>query len=101
MFFVFIPIIDIRGTSVFECPGGFLDFMPKQEDLNIMNMSGERKPKYESFSLKVPVPYGILCRETNHELYDEMPTHALAEYKAICDSRHEYRIKEPTSKFCS
>ena len=25
--------------SVFECPGDFLDFMPKQEDLNIMNMS--------------------------------------------------------------
>ena len=42
MFFVFIPIIDIRGTSVFECPGDFLDFMPKQEDLNIMNMSSER-----------------------------------------------------------
>ena len=32
MFFVFTPIIDIRGTSVFECPGDFLDFMPKQED---------------------------------------------------------------------
>ena len=42
MFFVFIPIIDIRGTSVFECPGDFLDFMPKQEDLNIMNTSSER-----------------------------------------------------------
>ena len=38
MLFVFIPIIDIRGTSVFD----FLDFMPKQEDLNIMNMSSER-----------------------------------------------------------
>ena len=42
MFFVFTPIIDIRGTSVFEYPGDFLDFMPKQEDLNIMNMSSER-----------------------------------------------------------
>ena len=83
MFFVFIPIIDIRGTSVFECPGDFFDFMPKQEDLNIMNMSS--KYMYESFSVKVPVPYGILCRETNHELYDEMSTHVLAEYKAICD----------------
>ena len=62
MFFVFIPIIDIGGTSVFECPGDCLDFMPKQEDLNIMNMSSERNPKYESFSAKVPVPYGILCR---------------------------------------
>ena len=35
-------LIDIRGTSVFEFPGDFLDFMPKQEDLNIMNMSSER-----------------------------------------------------------
>ena len=60
--------------------------MPKQEDINIMNMSSERKPKYESFSVKVPVPYGILCRETSQELYDEMSTHVLAEYKAICDS---------------
>ena len=34
MFFVFIPIIDTRGTSVFECPGDFLDFMPKQDDLS-------------------------------------------------------------------
>ena len=42
MFFVLIPIIDIRGTSVFECPGDFLYFMPKQEDLNIMHMSSER-----------------------------------------------------------
>ena len=42
MFFVFIPIIDIRETSVFECPGNFLDFMPKQEYLNIMNMSSDR-----------------------------------------------------------
>ena len=30
---------DIRGKSVFECPGVFLYFMPKQEDLNSMNMS--------------------------------------------------------------
>ena len=51
-----------------------------------MNMSSERKPNYESFSVKVPVTYGILCRETNHELYDEMSTHVLAEYKAIGDS---------------
>ena len=43
-----------------------------------MNMS--------SFSVKVPVPYGILCREPNHELYDEMSTHILEEYKAIGDS---------------
>ena len=86
MFFVYIPSIDVRGTSVFECPGDFLDFMPKQEDLIIMNMSSERWPKYETFSVKVLVPYGILCRETNHELYDEMSTHVLAEYKAICDS---------------
>ena len=86
MFLVFIPIIDIRGTSVFECPGDFLDFMPKQEDLNFMNMSSERWHKYESFSVKVPVPYGILRRETNHELCDEMSTHVLAEYKPICDS---------------
>ena len=42
IFFVFIHIIDIRGTSVFECPSDFLDFMHKQEDLNIMNMSSER-----------------------------------------------------------
>ena len=42
MFFVFIPIIDIRGTSVFECPRDYLDNMPKQEDLNIMNMGSER-----------------------------------------------------------
>ena len=42
MFFVFIPIIDIRGTSVFECPGDFLDFMPKQMGINIMDMSSER-----------------------------------------------------------
>ena len=86
MFFVFIPIIIIRGTSVFECPGDFLDFIPKQEDLCIMNMSVERESNYESFSVKVPVPYRVLCRETNHELYDEMATHVLAEYKAIGDS---------------
>ena len=86
MFFVFIPIIDINGTSVFECPGDFLDFIPKQEDLNIMNMSIERQSNCASFSVKVPVPYGILCRETNHEMYDEMSTHVLAEYKAIGDS---------------
>ena len=42
MFFVFIPIIHIRGTSVFECPSDFLDFMPKQEHLNIMYISSER-----------------------------------------------------------
>ena len=86
MFFVFIPIIDIGGTSVFECPGDSLDFMPKQEDLNITNMSIERSTNYECFSVKVPVPYCILCRDTNHELYDEMSTHVLAEYKAIGDS---------------
>ena len=86
MFFAFIPIIDIRGTSVFECPGDSLDSMPKQEDLNITNMNIERSSKYESFSVKVSVPYGILCRETNHELYDEMSSHILAEYKAIGDS---------------
>ena len=60
--------------------------MPKQEDLHIMNMSSERQPKYERFSVKILVPYAILCRETNPELYDEMSTHGLAEYKAICDS---------------
>ena len=86
MFFVFIPIIVIRGTSVFECPGDSLDFMPKQENLNITNMSIERLSNYENFSVKVPVPYGILCRETNHELYCEMSTHVFAEYKAIDDS---------------
>ena len=86
MFFVFIPIIDIRGTSVVECAGDSLDFMPKQEDLNITIMSIERSSNYESFSVKVPVPYGILYRETNHELHDEMSTHVLAEYKAIGDS---------------
>ena len=32
-------IIDIRGMSVFECPGYSLDVKPIQEDLNIMNMS--------------------------------------------------------------
>ena len=48
MFFVFNPIIDIRGTSVFECPGDFLDFMPKQEDLNIMNIAVR-----DSLSMKV------------------------------------------------
>ena len=42
MVHVFIPITNIRGTSVFECPGDFLYFMPKQEDLNIMHMSSER-----------------------------------------------------------
>ena len=60
--------------------------MPKQEDLNIMNMSSERKPNYDSFSVKVPVPYGILCQKTNHELFNEMSTHVLAEYKAKGDS---------------
>ena len=31
-------LIFIRGTCVFECPGNFPDFLPKQEDFNIMNM---------------------------------------------------------------
>ena len=34
-------MIDIRGMSVFGCPGDFLAFMPIQKDLNIMNMSRE------------------------------------------------------------
>ena len=84
MFFVFIPITDNRRTSVFECPCDFRDFMPKQEDLN---MSSERYPEYQSLSVKVPVPYGIPCRERNHELYDEMSIQVLADYKAMCDSK--------------
>ena len=60
--------------------------MPKQEDLNITNMSIERPSNYESFSVNAPVPFGILCRETNHELYGEISTHVLAEYKATGDS---------------
>ena len=47
--------------------------------------------------MKVPVPYGILCRKTNHELYDGMSTHGLAEYKAIA-LRHAYLMKEPSSR---
>ena len=35
-------IIDIRGMSVFECPGDSIDLKPIQEDLNIMKMSCER-----------------------------------------------------------
>ena len=47
MFFVFIlnpekHIIDIRGMSVFECPGDCLDLKPIQEGLNIMKMRCER-----------------------------------------------------------
>ena len=40
-------IIDIRGMSVFECAGDFLDLcIYIGEDLNIMNISKERKPNY-------------------------------------------------------
>ena len=35
-------IIDIRGMSVFECPGEFLDFKPLQEYLNFIKISCER-----------------------------------------------------------
>ena len=37
-------IIDIRGMSVFECPGDSLDLRHKPEDLNIMKMSCGRWP---------------------------------------------------------
>ena len=35
-------ILLILEERLFECPDEFLGVMPKQEDLNIMNMNSER-----------------------------------------------------------
>ena len=58
-------ILVIRGVSVFECHGDSLDLKPIQEDKDIIKMSCESLTNNKSSSVKVQVPFGILCRENN------------------------------------
>ena len=77
--------------SVFECPCDSSEKKkkPTQEDLKIMKICCERKSQSQN---------GILCRE-NQELSDEMPSHDLAEYKAIGGSTENSNINETFVKF--
>ena len=90
-------ILDIRGTSVFECPG---DSLYKRYEI-----PWEVAKQSKSFSVKVPAPYGILCRQKIMKQYHnyEIQTRIMAEFKATGDStmlwlRLANLMKEPISK---